>query len=157
MKTLRLVFEDHLSSSISSLSDCDKTEDIIFMTEATPTMLAVKHHKKKIAFLFSAMRHFAKELKEKNYNILYEKINKEAINIPYKDKISQLIKEHNITKIVLTEPSSYKLLEEIKTYGTVLKVPVEIRIDDRFLSSIEHFKQWSKDRKSFSFIFIIGN
>ena len=29
----------------------------------------VKHHKKKIAFLFSAMRHFAKELREKNYKV----------------------------------------------------------------------------------------
>ena len=69
MKTLRLILGDQLSHDISSLKDCNKTEDIILMCEVWNEATYVKHHKKKITFLFSAMRHFAKELKECGYHI----------------------------------------------------------------------------------------
>ncbi len=59
MTTLRLILGDQLSTSISSLNDCDKAKDIILMCEVWQEATYVKHHKKKIAFLLSAMRHFA--------------------------------------------------------------------------------------------------
>ena len=77
MKTLRLILGDQLSHDISSLKDCNKTEDIILMCEVWSEATYVKHHKKKIAFLFSAMRHFSKELKESGYKILYTKLEDE--------------------------------------------------------------------------------
>jgi deoxyribodipyrimidine photo-lyase len=60
MSTLRLILGDQLSDSISSLSGCDQSRDIIFMCEVWDEATYVKHHKKKIAFLFSAMRHFSR-------------------------------------------------------------------------------------------------
>ena len=62
MSTLRLILGDQLSDSISSLDGCDSSRDIILMCEVWNEATYVKHHKKKIAFLFSAMRHFAEEL-----------------------------------------------------------------------------------------------
>lgn len=67
MTTLRLILGNQLSHSISSLHDSDKEQDVILLCELWDEATYVKHHKKKIAFLFSAMRHFAKELKEKGY------------------------------------------------------------------------------------------
>lgn len=34
----------------------------------------VKHHKEKVAFLFSAMRHFAEELKQGGYRIIWPRV-----------------------------------------------------------------------------------
>ena len=74
MSSLRLILGDQLSHSISSLEECDKEQDIILMCEVMEEATYVKHHKKKIAFLFSAMRHFAHELKQQNYRVDYIKL-----------------------------------------------------------------------------------
>jgi deoxyribodipyrimidine photolyase-related protein len=57
---LRLILGDQLSYNISSLSDINPERDTILMCEVWEEATYVKHHKKKIAFLFSAMRHFDK-------------------------------------------------------------------------------------------------
>ena len=66
MTHLRVVLGDQLSMNVSSLVDC-KPSDIILMAEVWDEATYVKHHKKKIALVFSAMRHFSQALKKKNY------------------------------------------------------------------------------------------
>jgi len=73
MTILRLILGDQLSPAISSLSDCNKSDDMILMAEVMEEATYVKHHKKKIAFLFSAMRHFAAGMEEKGYKVAYTK------------------------------------------------------------------------------------
>ena len=53
MPALRLILADQLSSSISSLRD-HQQDDVIMFAEVKAEATYVKHHKKKIAFLFSA-------------------------------------------------------------------------------------------------------
>ena len=57
---LRLVLGDQLSREMSSLRECNKSQDKILLAEVREEATYVKHHKKKIVLLFSAMRHFAK-------------------------------------------------------------------------------------------------
>jgi len=56
-----LILADQLSHSSASLHDACLENDWVLMTEGTEATY-VKHHKNKIAFLFSAMHHFANEL-----------------------------------------------------------------------------------------------
>ena len=69
--TLRIILGDQLDTNISSLDGLDVEKDIILMCEVWDETKYVKHHKKKIAFLFSAMRHFAESLRAKNINLVY--------------------------------------------------------------------------------------
>ena len=64
MTVLRFILADQLSASISTLEDIDIAHDVVMLCEVMQEATYVKHHKKKIAFLFSAMRHFAEELKD---------------------------------------------------------------------------------------------
>ena len=77
MTTLRLILGDQLSHDIAALKGCDKDNDIILMVEVWDEATYVHHHKKKIAFLFSAMRHFAAELQDKGYSVHYTKLDDE--------------------------------------------------------------------------------
>jgi deoxyribodipyrimidine photolyase-related protein len=61
MPTLRLVLGDQLSMSLSSLADWQDGDGIL-MCEVMDEASYVPHHKKKLAFVFSAMRHFAEAL-----------------------------------------------------------------------------------------------
>ena len=68
MNNIILILGDQLSTSISSLRGYNSDKDIILMCEVWNEATYVKHHKKKIAFLFSAMRHFAEMLKKQDFN-----------------------------------------------------------------------------------------
>ena len=59
MTALCLILGDQLSRSISSLKDIDPSRDTILMCEVWEEATYVKHHKKKIAFLFSEPKIFA--------------------------------------------------------------------------------------------------
>ena len=58
MGALRLILGDQLSHQISVLQSADKKNDVVMLCEVMEEASYVKHHPKKIAFLFSAMRHF---------------------------------------------------------------------------------------------------
>ena len=60
---LILVLGDQLTLDIAALKKADKSKDYIIMAEVDAEAEYVKHHPKKIAFIFSAMRHFAKRLR----------------------------------------------------------------------------------------------
>lgn len=62
-QSIIVILGDQLSQNTSSLRGADKTHDIIFMAEVMAEATYVRHHKKKFALVFSAMRHFAEELR----------------------------------------------------------------------------------------------
>lgn len=113
------------------------------MEEAT----YVKHHPKKIAFLFAAMRHFALELEEKGYQVRYVKLNNRFNRGNLTDEVARVLEEVSIDKIIVTEPGEYRLEQIIKAWEKKLNVQVEIRIDDRFLCSREFFQKWAGSKK----------
>ncbi len=146
MKTLRLIFTDQLSKTISALQGADKQQDLIVMHELVEQMTHVKHHKKKIAFLLSAMRHFAAELEEDGYNVRYIKLDEPNNSGNSKQEIKKIIDQYNIKRIVVTKPSEYNVLQDLKKWEQGLKIQLEIKEDDRFLCGVEEFADWAKDR-----------
>ncbi|MEZ5954067.1 MAG: cryptochrome/photolyase family protein [Hyphomonas sp.] len=74
MGVLRLILGDQLSLEISSLQGADRSADLILMAEVQDEATYVRHHKKKIAFVFSAMRHFAAELEAAGYRVRYVRL-----------------------------------------------------------------------------------
>jgi deoxyribodipyrimidine photolyase-related protein len=146
-KTLRLILGDQLSRNISSLSDCEKDHDILLMCEVWDETKYVKHHKKKIAFLFSAMRHFARDLEDEGYNIDYIKLTDEGNSQSFKGEVERAIKRHDVKKVVVTSPGEYRVLEDMRNWADDFNIEVEIRDDDRFVCTIPEFKKWAKGRK----------
>lgn len=146
MKTLRLILCDQLSCDISSLTDY-QVNDCILMCELITEATYIKHHPKKIAFLFLAMRHFAEELKEKKFRVRYIKLTDEKNTGLMSSEVERALKETGCQKIVVTEPSEFRLLSMMNEWRDQLDVPVEIRTDDRFLISISEFKNWASQKK----------
>lgn len=147
MKTLRVILGDQLSERISSLKECDKNNDIILMCEVIEEAKYVKHHQKKIAYIFSAMRHFAEELKNQNYNVVYTKLDDKNNAGSFTSEVARAIKAHNITNVCITEPSEYRVLKDIGLWQQKFKIDVSILTDDRFLCSKDEFINWAGSRK----------
>ena len=108
----------------------------------------VKHHKKKLVFIFSAMRHFAQELRDAGHRVIYHKLDDATAFSRFSDAVIGATQGAIFDEIVVTEPSEYRVLEEIKLWPELLNVPVDIRPDTRFLANHSDFETWSAGRKS---------
>ena len=146
MTKLCLILGDQLSPNISSLQKINKRTDRVVMAEVKEEASYVPHHKKKIAFVFSAMRHFAEELRKQGYTVDY--FNYQQGQASLYAACETIIAQQNIDRVVITEPGEYRLLEEFKGWEKRSGMDTEILLDDRFLASHEEFNQWADGRKT---------
>lgn len=146
-RTLRVVLGDQLSRSISSLSDA-ATGDVIFMAEVAEEATYVRHHVKKIAFVFSAMRHFAQTLARGGFIMDYVRLDNPHNEGSLRKEVARAVKRHKAARIVVTEPGEYRPGKDMAGWAKACGVPVEIREDTRFICSHEAFGEWAEGRKS---------
>ncbi|CAI8357005.1 MAG: (6-4) photolyase [Opitutia bacterium UBA7350] len=146
---LAFILGDQLSPQLASLSKLDPSTDQILMAEVRAEATAVRHHKKKIAFIFSAMRHFAEELKKQGFTVHYTRINDPDNAGSFRAEAERAISEIQPESLIITAPSEYRVFEEVKSWQDEFSTSVEILPDDRFLATPEDFAQWAAGRKQF--------
>lgn len=147
MSILRLILADQLSDSVAALRDADRVNDVIMLCEVMEEATYVRHHKKKIAFLFSSMRHFAERLRAEGYNVRYVTLDNPANQHNFSAEVKRAIAEIKPTRLVVTEPGEYRVLQMMHHWERDLDITVEIRNDMRFLSTQAEFALWAKDKK----------
>ena len=149
MSSIRFIFADQCSHSISSLKTCDKSNDIILMCEVKQEAKNISHHKKKILFLFSIMRHFAKELKDEGYNVLYIKYDDKINQGSFTNQLKYILKKNpSYKKVILTHPGDYRVYNDALNWSNSLNCEVNILQDDRFYTTIEDFNKWFDSYKA---------
>ena len=147
MTVLRLILGDQLSHQIASLRDIHIDTDIVLMAEVGAEVTYVKHHKRKIAFLFAAMRHFADELRRAGTTVIYRQLDDPDNGGSLESEVKQVIAARQISKLVVTVPGEYRLMEIMKSWQSTLGIAVELREDDRFLCSLDKFATWADGRR----------
>ncbi len=149
MSTLRLVLGDQLSHSLASLQGIDKASDVVLMVEVADETTYVPHHKQKIAFILSAMRHFADELRLEGITVDYIKLDDPANTGSFTGEVKRAVARHAPQRLMLTEPGEWRVLASMTSWGDELGLPVEIVDDDRFYATRRRFAQWAEGRKSY--------
>ena len=147
MKTLLLIFGDQLNLKCAAIKACNPSETTVLMVESNEEATYIRHHKKKIAFIFSAMRHFAEEVKAQGFELIYTTCNDPENTGSFTTEIKRILKNNTFNKLMLTEPSEYRVLQMVKEWQKDLPIPVKIVEDDRFLCTKEEFQSWASGRK----------
>jgi len=143
---LRLVLADQLSESLSALTDV-QTGDTILMCEVTEEATYVRHHPKKIAFLFAAMRHFAAELSDKGFQVRYVTLDDPDNSGSLTTEVARAAKELGLQQVIVTEPGEYRVRQMMQSWEADLGLSVDIRTDDRFLCATDRFARWASGKK----------
>jgi deoxyribodipyrimidine photolyase-related protein len=144
---LILILGDQLSPQVSSLKAGDRHKDVVLMAEVVSEATYVKHHKKKIAFVFSAMRHFAEELRETGWSVAYVRLDDPQNTGSLGAEVERFSERLNPARVRVTEAGEWRLHEEMRRWSDALGRPVDVLPDDRFLSSREGFAAWADGRK----------
>jgi deoxyribodipyrimidine photolyase-related protein len=97
------------------------------------------------------MRHFAYELQEQGHKVEYTKLDDPLNSGSIVGEIKRITQLHHVQKIIVTAPSEYRLLQDLiklqKEFLQTNAIILEIRPDQRFLSSAAEFSKWAKNRK----------
>ncbi len=147
VRNLILVLGDQLTPSLSSLAGADPTRDLVLMAELHDEATSVRHHRKKIAFIFSAMRHFAEELRAGGWTVDYVTLGSAENQAGFTGQLAHAIGKHQPERIVVTEASEWRVSLEIEGWRERLSIPVDILRDHRFLCSTDAFRAWAEGRK----------
>ena len=140
---LVLILGDQLTETISSLRAADRTRDRVLMVEVVEEATYVRHHKKKIAFLFSAMRHFAESLRQAGWNVGYVTLDAPENTGSFTGEIARAVERTSTAKLLVTEPGEWRVRAAMDDWGQLLGIPVEILDDDRFICSRDAFAKWA--------------
>jgi len=144
VRTLRFVLGDQLDREIAALKDLDPETDVVFGCEVMEEATYVRHHKQKIAFLFSAMRHFFAGLEAEGITVDYRTLGRHK---SFDAALAVAVKAHKPDRVVVTEPGEWRVLEKMRGWQERLGVTVEIRDDARFFASREDFRRHARGRK----------
>ena len=147
IRNLVLVLGDQLSPHMSSLGACDPARDLVLMCEVDEETNYVRHHKKKIILLFSAMRHFADELRGLGWRVVYTKLDDHGNAGSFSGEVARAVAAHHPERIVVTEPGEWRVLDAMREWPARFDLTVDVLADDRFISSISGFAAWAKGRK----------
>jgi deoxyribodipyrimidine photolyase-related protein len=148
MTTLRLILGDHLTRSVSALSDINIATDVVLMVEVAEETRYVRHHRQKIAFILSAMRHFANDLRNDGVNVDYVKLDDLYNTGSFTGEAGRAIKRHRATRMIVTEPGEWRVLDAIGKWEGLFNVPVEIRDDNRYFATSSRFALWARGRRA---------
>nr|HMQ58006.1 cryptochrome/photolyase family protein [Rhizobiaceae bacterium] len=143
--TLRLVLGDQLSTTLSALRGGDTANDTVLMAEVAEEASYVPHHKKKLAFVFAAMRHHAAVLSGHGWRVIYHALDDDEPASSLTDALNRAIRSVQPQRIVVTEPGEWRVLEKMRDWRETLDIPLDIRADDRFIASHADFAAWAKD------------
>lgn len=117
------------------------------MAEVAEEATYVRHHKKKIAFLFSAMRHFAERLRAEGWRIDYRELDDADNSGSLAGEVARAVACYSPEALIITEPGEWRLREAMETWPRELGIPAQILPDERFVASHGEFAEWAEGRK----------
>ena len=147
MTTLIPILGDQLSMSLSSLHDADPADARLLMVEVIDEATYVAHHKRKIAYIFSAMRHHAAALRAAGWQVEYVALDDAENSGSFTGEIARAIARYSPDRIVVTAAGEWRVAAMIESWETLFGIPVELRPDTRFVAALDEFAAWAEGRK----------
>ena len=140
------ILGDQLSGRLASLRDVDRDAAVILMMEVADETTYVRHHPKKIALIFSAMRHFAAALRERGWTVDYVTLEDAGNTGSFTGEVERAVERHAPSRIRIVEAGEWRVKTMIDAWQARFGMPVEVLADDRFVCSIDDFKRWASGR-----------
>lgn len=148
MPRLGLILADQLTPSLASLRVLNPLQDVLLLAEVAEETTYVAHHVQKIALLFSAMRHFANELRQAGWTVIYRPLDAPDTDTTLLQAVQRTVQEQGCRELVLTQCGEYRLQHAMNTqWPAQLGVPVQVFEDDRFICPSADFARWAAGRK----------
>jgi deoxyribodipyrimidine photolyase-related protein len=149
MTILIPILGDQLSFDLSALDTANPSQTIILMMELAEETTYVRHHKRKIAYILSAMRHHAEALRSGGWTVDYVKLDDPANTGSFTGEVARAIAHHTPDQIIVTTSGEWRVQAMLESWELLFGIAVDIRPDTRFIAPTGFFDAWAQGRKSF--------
>ena len=146
-RTLVLVLGDQLTPALSALRAAPREGTVVLMAEVMAEATYVRHHPKKIALVFAAMRHFAQELRADGWTVDYVALDAAGNSGSLYGEVARAATRFAVARVMVTRAGEWRLDDDMRTWSERLGLPVTLLEDDRFLCGIEEFARWARGRR----------
>ncbi len=136
------VLGDQLWQGQSAIESCqeDKDNAHVILIESLEHVKERRYHKQKLILIWSAMRHFAEELKAEGWTVTYETADS------FEAPLAEWVKKDSIDELRVMQPADKpfaQFLADVKLPCPLVQTP-----NNHFLWSTEEFEEWAATRKS---------
>ena len=147
LRHLLVVLGDQLDLQASCFDSADAQHDAVWMAEVAEESTHVWSSKPRIALFLAAMRHHAQALREAGWRVDYRHLddpgNLGSLGAELRAAIARLKPQG----LVMTAPGDWRVLEAIKAVAADCQLPLDIREDRHFFSTVRDFAAHAKGRK----------
>ena len=144
--TLRLILGDQLNINHSWFKTTDDSVLYVLMEVRTETDYAW-HHIQKVTAFFASMENFYLELKKKNHNVTYIKLDDPNNENSFTDNCSYLIKKYNIQNFEYQYPDEYRVDKELSDFCSKLEIKHKSFDTEHFYTEREELGNFFRDKK----------
>ncbi len=120
---------------------------LVGLIESSPRGSHLRYHQQKLTLLYSAMRHYAADLKKQKFATLYHHLTDTPAGADYATILSHWIQKHKIREIHLLDPNEYDTFHSLSTLSKKLGVPIHRHASPQFLVPRAEFATWAEGKK----------
>ncbi len=123
MTTLIHILADQLTPELAALRDVDRAQAVVLMAEVMAEATYVRHHKKKIAFLFAAMRHHAEALRAAGWTVDYVRLDDLDNTATLSREVARAAARHGAGAIRCVEAGEWRVLAMQQAWAAETGLP----------------------------------
>ncbi|AZY52336.1 cryptochrome/photolyase family protein [Bordetella avium] len=145
---LVLVLGDQLDIQAAALDGFDPEQDCVWMAEAAEESTHVWSSQPRIALFLAAMRHFAAVLQSHGWPLRYHRLDDDPEPISLAVSLRAALLALRPERLVMTAPGDWRVLQSLRAVATDMGLPLELREDRHFFSTVREFRAHARTRKS---------
>ncbi|MDZ7856280.1 cryptochrome/photolyase family protein [Sphaerotilus sp.] len=148
LRSLIVVLGDQLDLDASAFDDFDASVDAVWMAEVAEESTHVWSSKPRTVTFLSAMRHFALALQAAGRPLHYTRLDTSSKASTLAGTLQADLLHLKPARLLMTAPGDWRVLQAIKAVAASHGLPLDIREDRHFFSSVRDFAAHAKGRKS---------
>ena len=142
-----VVLGDQLDLNSAAFDGFDPSRDVVWMAEVSEESTHVLSHKVRIAYFLSAMRHFADEVRARQFRLEYRRLDDRGNKGQLGAELTDALKRFHPKQVICVEPGEYRVEETIKQVAAHAGLALDLRPDRHFLCTRAEFAAWSQKHK----------
>ena len=148
LRSLIVVLGDQLDLEAAAFDGFDAAVDVVWMAEVAEESTHVWSSKPRTVMFLATMRHFALAMQDAGRPLHYTRLQAPGNGGSLGAQLQADIARLKPTRLVMTAPGDWRVLEAIKAVAAASQLPLDVREDRHFFSSIRDFAAHVKGRKS---------
>ena len=147
LRHLVLVLGDQLDPTAAAWDGFDPAQDAAWMAEVAEEATHVWSAKQRLVLFLSAMRHFAQDLRQRGVPLHHTRLDDPDNTGTLHSELARTVRALRPQALLLTAPGDWRVLRQLRAVATELGVPLQLRDDRHFYSTVREFSAFAKGRR----------